>query len=139
LGATAQLELRVDAAEMVLGGLRADEEPLRDLGVRQPLAEQAQDLELALAQQPLLPGPQAAPGPERAQQRGGRIRLAVGAERLELPSGTRGRVDRGAGSRGGLRTSELEPGASSVERQPCAVEQARGLLERAGGAGIVGP
>src|SRR5215203_1750785 len=45
-GPGADAELREDAAHVVLGGLRRDEEAAADLGVRQALAEEGEHLAL---------------------------------------------------------------------------------------------
>src|SRR5688500_16737363 len=79
-----QLQLPVDATDVVLGGLRADEEPLRDLRVRQALAEQPQHLALPLAQQPVIARPRPPLRAERPQERGRLVGLAHRPERLEL-------------------------------------------------------
>ena len=78
-----QLQLPVDAADVVLGGLGADVGALRDLQVSQSLTK-ARRRTSALR---LLGGPRRGARPplraERAQQRGGLVRLARGPERLE--------------------------------------------------------
>ena len=72
------------AADVVLGGLRRDHEPLGDLGVRQARGDQPQHLPLARGELVALAARRgAAGGAELAQQRGGRGRRRAGAEALE--------------------------------------------------------
>ena len=50
LGAVGDLELREDGGHIVADGLLAEEEGRRDLGVRLPLGEKLQDLELPVGE-----------------------------------------------------------------------------------------
>src|SRR5919198_1862867 len=69
LGPAAQAELGEDARHVVLGGAAADHQPLGDVGVRQPVGEEREDLGLALGQRPVALGPGATARAEFPQER----------------------------------------------------------------------
>src|SRR5215208_7881391 len=50
IAAVADAELREDRGDVMIGGLRRDEEPLGQLGVREPFPEEGEDLELPCRQ-----------------------------------------------------------------------------------------
>ena len=137
LGAAAHAELREHPADVVLGGLRRDHQPLGDLRVRQPRRDEAEHLALTCGQ--LVASPRtarAARGAELPQQRG-----RASASGL-APSARRRRVPRvrtaSASGEPTLRLSarEAEAGAGLLEREPQIGEAGDGSLEL-GRRGIV--
>ena len=83
--------------DVVLGGLRADEQPFRDLSVREPFAEQPQHLDLPPAEEPSRPRPGAALRAERAHEARPPHRHREAPERLELGARVPCGVDRTSG------------------------------------------
>src|SRR5215217_3126245 len=88
-GARGQRELRAHVGDVAVHGVRADDEPARDLGVGQALGHEAQDLDLAPRE--LARRRRRASGRGgRARRRGGPIRVARRAEGEEgVAGGTR--------------------------------------------------
>ena len=117
---------------MVLGRLRADEEPATQLGVREALAEQAQHLLLALREDVDASRARPALRAERPEEGRGVGGGAIGAERLELAMRAAGDVDRELrlGRRQGAR--QLEARAGGVERKADAAVELRGATEGRG-------
>ena len=68
---------------MVFDRLRADEEPVADLGIRRAVAEQLQYLVLSSGQCTSDMGAWPAARPQLAQERGGPVRVRSGPEPLE--------------------------------------------------------
>ena len=97
LGAVAQPELRQQVAHVVLDGLAGDEQPLADLDVGQPGADQLEDLGFPLRQRPdpLGAGPDGRA--QRTQQRAGDVGVPSGVEALEVLQRRLRRGDRDLG------------------------------------------
>ena len=112
--AVRDIELLEDGGEVVLRGLGADVEPLRDLAVRGALGEQLQDFELPLGQRPRPPLPLVPVatgrrlrdrGSRRRRRRRGRLSSAWPARRACSRPGARSCRPRGRKPTPACRTS----------------------------------
>ena len=131
LGAAAHAELGEHAADVVLGGLRRDHEPLGDLGVREPGGDQrraprararsARRARRASAVRPATPSSRS-----RAAARSASPARAEPLERVARGAGA-GERERRAGRR--LRAREREPRARLLERERERREALDGVLE----------
>jgi hypothetical protein len=117
LGAGADMELGQDAAHVMLGSLRADEQARGNLGVREPITDQGEDLALALGEG--LDGLGAGPGgtAELSYQCGRPICLADRAERFEALLRRACLIERHPRSLDPYRLGEGEPRSRRFERQ----------------------
>src|SRR3954447_12575837 len=82
LRAAAKAELGEDARHMVFGGAAADHQAIGDVGVREAVGEQRQDLGLALGEGPVGPGPGAPACAQLAQEGRGDVGVPVRAQPL---------------------------------------------------------
>ena len=140
LGAAAHAELGEHAADVVLGGLGRDHQPLGDLGVRQAGGDEAEHLALARRQLVALAAGRAAPArAEAAQQRGRLVGVAARAEALEGVARRARAGERQRRARAGLHARERQPRAALLEREAQRGEARRGLAELGlGGGGVTG-
>ena len=131
------VELAQDPAHVMLGGLRRDHQALGDLRVRQALAEQREDLELARGELLVQPRPAAAGGAELAQQRRGGVGVGAGAEPFEGLQRAPGVVDRRL--RLPLRCDharDAEARAPALQGHPQTVEQLERAVEVGDGGAV---
>src|SRR5919201_6410633 len=116
LGPAPEAELGEDVADVVLHGLPADVEPVGDLRVRQPEAEQREHLSFTLGERPVAPPAGRGAGPERAKQRGGGVRVVRRLQLLERVESGAGLCDRDLGTLVAERPGELEPASRRLHR-----------------------
>ena len=109
--------------DVVLCGLRADEQPLGDLAIRQPVARGAGAPPFATAQQPRRPRPGSTLHTQGPHERSRSVGVAERAERLELGARVPCRVDRDVGrGHGSARASSSRVRAAS-RRAPSAANR----------------
>ena len=109
------VELAVDATDVMLDRLRADEQALPDLDVRVALAEEPQHLDLAAGQEPGRPRPGRRLHTKFAHQRCRFVSLADCAQRLELGERPPCDIDGGLPIRDGEDPREVEAGPGRVQ------------------------
>jgi hypothetical protein len=111
------MELGQDAAHVMLGSLRADEQARGDLGVRESITDQGEDLALALGERPQVLGPGSGWPTEFADHRSGPIRVADRADRLEALLRRACLIEGHLRSLDPYRLGEGEPRSRRFERQ----------------------
>src|SRR5215213_3400062 len=130
LGAATKVELGEDARDVVLGGARADHQPLRDPGIRAALCEQAQHLVLASRERRRTARPRARGGyTESAQQTGRCVGVGQRTEPLARRERELALAHRRRWCRRRERTCQLELRPRRIERQLKRCEQLDRALE----------
>ena len=124
-----QAELGQQPTDVVLDRLAADEEPLTDLGVREPVPEQIEDLGLAPGEGAHPFGPVLARPPRDAHQGRGRVGVAGGLEALEVVEGGGRFSDGELRSLVGEGLGQFQPGPGPLDGHVGPRERRQGPLE----------
>ena len=128
-GAAADAELGQDVAHVVSGSLHADEEPLGDLGVREPLHDQAEHLLLTAAEHGAVPGAGAALDAEVAEEGCSLVGLGGRPHPIERLQGTPSLGHRDAPVAIDQRPGQRQPGPAGRQRGSALRERTGGRAE----------